>query len=107
MLCMRAVGITDFSAFERALSVERVANMPVPSHVHREDLQSCLEYARAHGQGQLAEFIALRQRLQNWQPGDRQEQEGHDTRAGRRRRGFVHRITGHLAKLSPWPRKAA
>lgn len=64
MLCMRAIGLTDFRAFQRALCAEQVAAMPIPSRVHWEDLRMCWEHARQTGRDGLAEFVALRSVLQ-------------------------------------------
>ncbi len=63
MLCMRAVGLTDFRAFQQALCPDRVAAMRIPSRYHWLDLQACWEHARQAGRGRLAEFEALRRVL--------------------------------------------
>ena len=63
MLCMKAVGIRDFSAFARHLSADSVRAMQVASAAHWEELQACCCAADAAGLGASDEFLALRRVL--------------------------------------------
>ncbi len=58
MLCMKAVGIRDFSAFARHLSADSVRAMQVASAAHWEELQACCCAADAAGLGASDEFRA-------------------------------------------------
>ncbi|MBN1851971.1 MAG: hypothetical protein JW829_04575 [Pirellulales bacterium] len=60
MLCMRAIGIEDLSAFARPLSASSVWGMQVTSAAHWEELQACHLVADAAGLGSSDEFLALR-----------------------------------------------
>lgn len=107
MLCMRAVGLTDFRAFQHPLSAERVAHMPVPSRVHWDDLSTCLEYARQTGRDHLDEFVALGHALQTSPLAAGRPSVAHATGALPRSWGMVQRTARQLARLVTWPRRAA
>jgi hypothetical protein len=63
MLCMRACGIEDFSAFRRTLTPAAVESVRLPLAVVAYEWERCHAYAVAHGRGDDEAFAAMRRVL--------------------------------------------
>ena len=80
MLCMRACGLTDFSAFRRPLTPSAVEAVRLPLAVVVLEWERCLAHAVARGVGDDEVFLAMRRVIE-------------------RDRGVINAVTAHVGLL--------
>jgi len=94
MLCMRAVGLDDLSAFQAPLEPDNILALTETTPAGMEEWQKCYAVAEGNGLAASSEFLAVKQLLARWQgaPPPHHGVNGHHRRPGFR--GLFERILG-------------